>query len=412
MIIALLTYCDNPKTIISYDSALKKAGEQSKYVLLDFGATWCAGCKAFDKYVFNDSRIENKLTEKFVILKIDFDAPENKFLIDRYKISGLPHIVIINQNEKLLGGVPYFDAKYVKEPDLFLARLNNIIESQNKISDLEEGLNTDSTNYTVLNELLKEYQNAGQYFGVEKIKKLLVEIDPTPERILAYHFEQAIKAIKEEKNPKPLVTILAAGDSLDYNQKWIANSKLLYYYESINDVKNQDYYYQKLLKLKPDYFKKEYARFLFEHNLKIDSAIVLTNELLLDENFRNDHWGQFLKAHSLVFQGEKARAVNEYNNWMKKNSNLWENEEYYWPLYFYARFANFYNLELSTASDYLKIAERNRNLVDDKILLAEILYKLGETKLAVDKLTESLKYIDEKKENERIVALINNYKKK
>ena len=49
-------------------------------------------------------------------------------------------------------------------------------------------------------------------------------------------------------------------------------------------------------------------------------------------------------------------------------------------------------------------------LVDDKILLAEILYKLGETKLAIDKLTESLKYIDEKKENERIITLINKYK--
>ena len=91
---------------------------------------------------------------------------------------------------------------------------------------------------------------------------------------------------------------------------------------------------------------------------------------------------------------------------------MWENQEDYWPLYFYARFANYYNVELRKASDYLKIAERKRNLVDDKILLAEILYKLGETKLAVDKLTESLKYINEKKENEKIVALIAKYKKK
>jgi len=408
-----LTSCDSSKTINSYESALSQASEQTKYILLDFGTTWCGGCIAFDKYIFDVNRIQNKLEEKFVILKIDGDEPENKYLINKYKISGYPHIVVINKDEKILGGVPFFETKYVEEPDLFITRLNEIIDAQNKIMDLEEKLDVDSTNKTVLNDLLKEYQSAGQYFGVEKIKNLLIKIDPTPERVFKYNFDQAIKSIKEEKNPSPLLTMLNTNDSLDIKYKAIAKTQLLFYYRSENNVEREDYYYRDLMNINPKYYKyyeKEYARFLFEHNLKIDSAIVLTNELLLDENFRNYHWGQFLKAHSLVCQGEKTRALNEYNHWMEKNSNLWESEEDYWPLYFYASFADYYNVELRKALDYLKIAEKKRNLVDDKILLAEILYKLGETKLAIDKLTESLKYIDEKKENERIITLINKYK--
>jgi thioredoxin-related protein len=406
-----LVSCDSSKKMNFYETALIKAGEQTKYILLDFGASWCGGCRAFDKYVFDDSRTKSKLKEKFIVLKIDRDEPENKYLVDKYKISGLPQIVIINKSEKILGEVAYFDARYVKEPDLFLVRLNEIIEAQNKISNLEESFDSDSTNQSILNDLLKEYQNIGNYIAVGKIKKLLVNIDPTPERVFEYHFDKAVKAIKDEKNPEPLLTILSTTDSLDIKRKAIANMQLLYYYKSFNDVGNQDYFYQKLLRINPGYFKKEYARFLFEHNEKIDSAIILTREILLDENYRNDHWGQFLKAHSLVCQGKKTKAVNEYCNWMKKNINRWESEEYYWSLYFYARFANYYNVDLERASDYLKIAEKNRTLVDDKILLAEILYKLRETNLAIDKLTESLKYIDEKKENERIVALIAQYKK-
>jgi len=410
-IIAFLMSCENLKTI-NYDLALELAEKQQKYVLLDFTAIWCGGCKYYEKYIFNGSQITDRVMDKFIIVKIDIDKPENKNLVNKYRISGIPHIVIINYKEQILGSIKDgFDVRYINKPELFVSKLDKIIELQKEIKKLETIFLKDTTNFNATTNLLEVYQNSGQYIDVQKMKKVLTDIDPTPERLLEYNFNQAISLIWNEKNPDPLLTMLKENNSLDEDRIGSANTQLLYYYESIDDIDKQDYYYRKLMKIKPEYFKKNYTRFLFENNIKIDTAVIFTNELLLDENLRDDHWGQFLKAHSLVYREKKTQAVDEYFNWMEKNKDRWQSGETYWPLYFYARFANYHNIDLERALGYIKIAEERRNLLGEKLLLGEILYKLNKIESSIDKYTEALKYIDVKDEYEGVMGLINKYKK-
>ena len=155
----------------------------------------------------------------------------------------------------------------------------------------------------------------------------------------------------------------------------------------------------------------QYIRFLFEHNLKIDTAIILTNEILeKNKNLLNDHWGQFIKAHSLAYQGQSDKAVNEYYNWMIKNKNRWESGDTYWPLYFYSSFANFHNLDLENALEFIKISESNRHMTDEKLIMSEILYKLGQIQSSIDLLIVVQNQTNDKTEYDKIGKLIDKYK--
>jgi hypothetical protein len=207
-----------------------------------------------------------------------------------------------------------------------------------------------------------------------------------------------LKFINENKN-------------LNEEKTWISNSQLLYYYESIGDTLNQDIYFRKLIKIDPNYFTKKYIRFLFENNFKIDTAIILTNEILeKNKDLLNDHWGQLIKAHSLVYQDQKKKAVSDYYNWMSKNKNRWESGDTYWPLYFYASFANFHNLDLERALNFIKIAESKRHMTGEKLVMSEILYKLGQIQSSIDLLTEVQNHTNDKNEYDRISKLIDKYK--
>jgi tetratricopeptide (TPR) repeat protein len=192
--------------------------------------------------------------------------------------------------------------------------------------------------------------------------------------------------------------------------KWGALSQLLYYYRDINDIENQDKYYLKLIKIDPDYFKIHYAEFLFENRRKLDTAIILSEEINKIPDFRNDHWGQFLNAHSLASSGNIEKAVQQYSSWMETKKEIWESGEDYWILYFYAKFANFYSVDLEKALQYIQIAERNRNMVDEKILMADILFKLGKINESIEKLEESLNMTNNQNEYKLIEAKINDYK--
>jgi thiol-disulfide isomerase/thioredoxin len=410
-ILIILISCHNPKNDNFYDSALKQASKLDKTIILDFSAIWCGGCKAYDIYVFSDSIIQGELNKKYIILKIDRDKQENKFLVNKFKIHGLPHIVLINKNEEILGSILGFKKQYVDHPKQFVTDIENIMSLQGDISKLENAFLIDNKNFDTINDLLKLYEKAGCYIEKEKLKKRLVEIDPTPQRLFEYNFNQAVNTIKKENDPKPLLKFINENKNLNEEKTWISNSQLLYYYESIGDTLNQDIYFRKLIKIDPNYFTKKYIRFLFENNFKIDTAIILTNEILeKNKDLLNDHWGQFIKAHSLVYQDQKKKAVSDYYNWMSKNKNRWESGDTYWPLYFYASFANFHNLDLERALNFIKIAESKRHMTGEKLVMSEILYKLGQIQSSIDLLTEVQNHTNDKNEYDRISKLIDKYK--
>lgn len=410
IVIAALA-CDNLSHKNFYELTLQDAKKQHKIILLDFSAAWCGGCKAYDKYVFSDSSIKSKLAENYILLKIDKDLPDNKFLIEKYKIGGLPHIVIIDSEEHVLGSISGFNSKYVEKPDLFLSDLKGIIDLQEKIKQLEGLFTSDTTNIESITSLLSAYQMINNYMEIQKLENLLVRLSPTPERLFEFNYNRAIYILHKDMNVEPLLFFIKENPDMDYSHKWGAFSQLLYHYRDNDDIQNQDKYYLILLKLDPVYFKRHYIEFLFVNKLKVDTAITLTNEYIADEKYRNTFWGQYLLAHKLAYLGNDTQAVQSYNNWMENNKHDWETGDSYWSLFFYAKFANYYNVDLERALGYIQIAEKNRNMPEEKLLMAEILYKLGKVEESIEKLKEAQNLTESQNDYTKISRLIKKYSK-
>ncbi len=78
------------------NSAIEEAKETNKPIIVDFSAKWCSYCKKLDETTFSDSRVQEKLSKNYVVVKIDVD--ENPDVASKYKIYGYPTLVFLNPN--------------------------------------------------------------------------------------------------------------------------------------------------------------------------------------------------------------------------------------------------------------------------------------------------------------------------
>ncbi|MFN3695122.1 MAG: thioredoxin fold domain-containing protein, partial [Ignavibacterium sp.] len=79
------------------DSALTSL-EGKKGAIIDFYADWCIPCKELDALTFSDPNVIEE-SKKFITLKADMTkslAPEVSALRDKYKIVGVPTVLILN----------------------------------------------------------------------------------------------------------------------------------------------------------------------------------------------------------------------------------------------------------------------------------------------------------------------------
>ncbi|MBN1997735.1 DUF255 domain-containing protein [candidate division KSB1 bacterium] len=55
----------------SFDQGLEMAKKQGKTVLVDFYTSWCHWCKVMDEKTFNDKKIAEELSEKFITVRLN-----------------------------------------------------------------------------------------------------------------------------------------------------------------------------------------------------------------------------------------------------------------------------------------------------------------------------------------------------
>jgi len=74
-------------------------------VMLDLYADWCVACKEFEKETFSDPSVQKAFGD-MLLLQVDMtkNSEENRALMTKYKVLGLPTILFFNQDGKEIEG--------------------------------------------------------------------------------------------------------------------------------------------------------------------------------------------------------------------------------------------------------------------------------------------------------------------
>lgn len=84
------------------------AQQQSKLIVVQFGATWCGWCRRMERDTFSDDRVR-ALANDFAWVKVDID--EQPDVASAHRVRGVPHTVIINSaGQRLASHVGYMPA--------------------------------------------------------------------------------------------------------------------------------------------------------------------------------------------------------------------------------------------------------------------------------------------------------------
>jgi thiol-disulfide isomerase/thioredoxin len=83
----------------SYDKALQTAKKNNKPVMIDFYADWCGACKYLDQNIYTAPGVI-KESKKFINLRINTDKDTD--IVQHYKVYGLPTLVFLDGNGKVL----------------------------------------------------------------------------------------------------------------------------------------------------------------------------------------------------------------------------------------------------------------------------------------------------------------------
>ncbi len=111
----------------SLSQAIKRSANESKPILIDFGADWCKPCKRMHAEVFVDKAIEKRLREQFVPVLVDATdmTPEISKLVRKYRVSTLPTVVFLNAKGQFLSDQSLVGFANIQELD---ARLSQVIK--------------------------------------------------------------------------------------------------------------------------------------------------------------------------------------------------------------------------------------------------------------------------------------------
>jgi len=87
------------------NQAMEEAKKSNKTIFIDFYADWCSYCGEMDEETYTDPQVKEKLTQNYVLLKVDVD--ENPDLSSKYTAYSLPTIVIVdssgNEIKRIIG---------------------------------------------------------------------------------------------------------------------------------------------------------------------------------------------------------------------------------------------------------------------------------------------------------------------
>ena len=85
-----------------FDAALAESARTGKPVLVDFTASWCPPCKVMKQEVWPDAHVARAAKDGYVPLLVDVDDPQNAAVAERYAIRGIPTVLVLDAEGKVL----------------------------------------------------------------------------------------------------------------------------------------------------------------------------------------------------------------------------------------------------------------------------------------------------------------------
>ena len=103
-------------------SALERARDEGKPVLVNFYADWCVWCKRLESTTLRDAKVASVLQNKVVPLSLNVES-DGKELSNEYQVDGLPTIIVLDAGGREIGRIPGY-----MPPDSFLERVEVFLQ--------------------------------------------------------------------------------------------------------------------------------------------------------------------------------------------------------------------------------------------------------------------------------------------
>ncbi|MBC6112828.1 thioredoxin family protein [Pedobacter fastidiosus] len=232
----------------TYAEALQKCKGENKLLFLDFTAVWCGPCHQMEREILNDVDVSALLDEKFVVIKIDIEEPENYYYTDKYiQSNGIPDYTILNANEEQIGKHHGACDKEVLM-QFFNGVLNfekpNAVNINTKIEKYKLAYEKEKSYgalYIYINNLLKYKQNDKLAF--ELYRKYIANVKSIKNYVLlipslfAQYYGQENKA-EAYANMVRFIKQVDKNNEIENKLNLIA----YFYYSSSNDLQNSKKY--------------------------------------------------------------------------------------------------------------------------------------------------------------------------
>lgn len=85
-----------------FDTAMAEASASGKPLLLDFSASWCPPCQVMKHDVWPDPGVGKVVSGRYVPVLVDVDDPRNAGVAERYEVSGIPAILVLDAEGRVL----------------------------------------------------------------------------------------------------------------------------------------------------------------------------------------------------------------------------------------------------------------------------------------------------------------------
>ncbi|PIX59876.1 MAG: hypothetical protein COZ47_10145 [Lysobacterales bacterium CG_4_10_14_3_um_filter_64_11] len=87
-------------------AGLAQGQREHKPVLVDFSAIWCGNCRVMHQTLFTDTSVKQVLAHDYVLVRVDYDAPDAEGFMQRYDVRYFPSLVVLSGDGTLLRRLP------------------------------------------------------------------------------------------------------------------------------------------------------------------------------------------------------------------------------------------------------------------------------------------------------------------